>query len=195
MKDRSTAPPRRSALPRMQLLAVTLGLALSALVPAQAQSLVQLYETARGYDAAYQSARLQYDATVAKAEQSRAGILPTVGLSATISRTAIDANIKLPSVAYGTQGATISASQPLYRPANQLTYEQGKKTLISGQAQLEIAEQDLIVRVSQAYFDVLAARDGVTFVEAQKAAVAEQLAAAKRNFEVGTSTITDTREA
>jgi outer membrane protein len=51
------------------------------------------------------------------------------------------------------------------------------------------------VRVSQAYFDVLAAQDTLTFVQAQKAAVNEQLASAKRNFEVGTSTITDTREA
>jgi outer membrane protein len=53
----------------------------------------------------------------------------------------------------------------------------------------------LIVRVSQAYFDVLASQDSLTFVKAQKTAVAEQLASAKRNFEVGTSTITDTREA
>jgi outer membrane protein len=57
------------------------------------------------------------------------------------------------------------------------------------------ADQDLIVRVSQAYFDVLASQDSLTFVKAQKTAVAEQLASAKRNFEVGTSTITDTREA
>ena len=49
--------------------------------------------------------------------------------------------------------------------------------------------------MSQAYFDVLAAQDTLAFVRAQKAAVAEQLASAKRNFEVGTSTITDTREA
>jgi outer membrane protein len=58
-----------------------------------------------------------------------------------------------------------------------------------------VAEQDLVVRVSQAYFDVLAAQDTLAFVRAQKTAVSEQLASAKRNFEVGTSTITDTREA
>ena len=60
---------------------------------------------------------------------------------------------------------------------------------------LATARQDLMVRVSSAYFDVLAARDSLAFVRAQKAAVGEQLSAAKRNFEVGTSTITDTREA
>jgi outer membrane protein len=51
------------------------------------------------------------------------------------------------------------------------------------------------VRVSQAYFDVLASSDSLTFLKSQKTAVAEQLASAKRNFEVGTSTITDSREA
>jgi outer membrane protein len=60
---------------------------------------------------------------------------------------------------------------------------------------LKAAEQDLMVRLSQAYFDVQISRESLEFVKAQKVAVAEQLAAAKRNFEVGTSTITDTREA
>jgi outer membrane protein len=63
------------------------------------------------------------------------------------------------------------------------------------QAQFLAADQDLIVRVSQAYFDVLASGDSLNFVKAQKSAVSEQLASAKRNFEVGTATITDTREA
>jgi outer membrane protein len=89
----------------------------------------------------------------------------------------------------------LAASQPLYRPANRLGFEQGQKSLVVAQAQLVSAEQDLIVRTSQAYFDVLAAQDTLTFVKAQETAVAEQLAAAKRNFEVGTSTITDSREA
>jgi len=58
-----------------------------------------------------------------------------------------------------------------------------------------LAEQDLIVRVAQAYFDVLSAADTLGTVQAGKKAISEQLASAKRNFEVGTATITDTREA
>ena len=193
MQDRFSAP-RGNPATRWQL-PLTLVLTFCAVLPAHGQSLVQLYETARAYDAAYQSAKLQYEATVARAEQARAGTLPTVGLAMSMSRTFMDANVAVPRTAWGSQGATLSASQPLYRPANQLAYEQGQRSLVAGQAQLEVAQQDLIVRVSQAYFDVLAARDAVTFVAAQKTAVAEQLAAAKRNFEVGTSTITDTREA
>ena len=63
------------------------------------------------------------------------------------------------------------------------------------QAQLDIADQDLLMRVSQAYFDVLAAQDTLNVVQAQKKAIAEQFAAAKSNFELGNATITDSREA
>ena len=94
-----------------------------------------------------------------------------------------------------TQNIAISASQPLYRPANGITYEQSKRGIDLARIQLEGTTQDLLVRVSQAYFDVLAAEDTLASVRAQKSAVGEQLAAAKRNFEVGTSTITDSREA
>ena len=162
---------------------------------AGAQSLLDLYEAARPYDASFQSARSQYEATLAKAEQSRAGTLPTVNLGMAASRTALDVNIKIPNPAFGLVSATVTASQPLYRPVNWLNYEQGQKSIAVAQALLQTSEQDLVIRVSQAYFDVLAAQDALTFVGAQKTAVAEQLASAKRNFEVGTSTITDTREA
>ena len=179
---------------RLLPLFVAVGAALA--LPVQAQSLVDLYESARTYDASYQAARSQYDATLARAAQTRAAILPTVGLSLGASVTNLDNTLAPPPKStYNNQGATLSASHPLYRPVNRLTYEQGKKQINLAQAQLDGAIQDLIVRVTQAYFDVLAANDTLTFVRAQKAAVGEQLASAKRNFEVGTATITDTREA
>jgi outer membrane protein len=165
---------------------------------AQAQSLQELYESARSFDAAFQSAKSQYDANLAKAEQARASILPTVGLSAaaTWSNLAVAPQIGPSSSRdFSAQTATVSASQPLFRPGNTATYKQGMKSIDLAQAVLQAADQDLIVRTTQAYFDVLASQDSLTFVLAQKAAVAEQLASAKRNFEVGTSTITDTREA
>jgi outer membrane protein len=96
---------------------------------------------------------------------------------------------------YGAQTTSISASQALYRPANVAAFVQGKRQREQAYAVLASAEQDLMVRLSQAYFDVLASQDSLTFVKAQKIAVNEQLASAKRNFEVGTATITDTREA
>ena len=171
-------------------------------LPAQGQTLNELYESARGFDATYQGARAQYDASVARAAQAKAGILPAVGLTAGATRNNLDIDT-LTGAGRGTttprdfttQNIGINATQPLYRPANWATYEQGKRQAEIAQSVLTIAEQDLIVRVSQAYFDVLASQDSLTLVRAQKVAVAEQLASAKRNFEVGTSTITDTREA
>jgi outer membrane protein len=179
----------------LRLLPLSMAVGLAFAGTTHAQSLVELYESARAYDATYQSARSQYDASLARAEQARANILPTAGLSAGVQRSDFQNNNPVTDRYYGTQNATLSASQPLYRPANLAAYEQGKRQVDIAQAQLVAAEQDLLVRLSQAYFDVLGARDSLTFVRAQKAAVAEQLAAAKRNFEVGTSTVTDTREA
>lgn len=183
-------PPRRTAA-----FAVLCLLASATAMPAAAQSLSALYESARSFDANYQSALLQFQAGVARAEQARAGLLPSAGLAANISGTNFDNNNPNFNRTFTGQSATLSASQPLYRPANRAAFEQGFRQIDLAQAQLDAAGQDLIVRTSQAYFDVLGAQDTLAFVRAQKAAVAEQLAFAKRNFEVGTSTITDTREA
>ena len=172
-----------------------LALAVAVSVPVQAQSLGDLFTSARSFDASFRSAQSQLDAALARAEQSRAGMLPSVGLAMGVSRSSLDANVRVPATAFGAQSATISASQPLYRPVNWLNFEQGRKSILAAQAQHMAAEQDLTMRVSQAYFDVLAAQDALAFVLAQKSAVAEQLASARRNFDVGTSTITDTREA
>jgi outer membrane protein len=180
----------------LRILPLTLSLAAVLTGTAQAQSLVQLYEAARGYDASFKAAQSQYQANLAKAEQAKALLRPTAGLGATVSEADYANQLNASGDArFGTRTATLSASQPLFRPANSASYLQGMKQLDLAKAQLKAAEQDLIVRVSQAYFDVLAAQESLAFVKAQKAAVSEQLAAAKRNFEVGTSTITDTREA
>ncbi|MES1976670.1 MAG: TolC family outer membrane protein [Pseudomonadota bacterium] len=191
-----TTTQKPPALPGLLPLSIALASVLMAFAPqARAQSLVELYESARAFDASYQSAKLQYDANVARADQAKAGILPSAGLAAGVSRTGFDNTNPLVDRSFSTQNATLTASQPLYRPANWAAYEQSFRQVELAKAQLDASEQDLIVRSSQAYFDVLAAQDTLTFVRAQKEAVAEQLASAKRNFEVGTSTITDTREA
>jgi outer membrane protein len=184
---------------RMRLLPLATALALALCGTARAEGLLQLYEAARAYDATWQSARSQYEANVFRGEQARAGILPQAGLSAGVTRSELDSRVAAPGVSsdrgFTTQQATLSASQPLYRPANVATYRQGQRQIELAEYQLTAAGQDLMIRVSQAYFDVLAAQDTLAFVRAQKAATAEQLASARRNFEVGTSTITDTREA
>jgi len=181
---------------KLRNLTLTLALMTAYAGASQAQSLAQLYEAAKGHDASYKSARSQFDASLARAEQARALLRPSANLGGNLSKSDVE-NLVNPAASRQPQSRNLSlnGSQPLYRPGNQASYEQGMKQVGLAEAQLKIAEQELIVRLSQAYFDVLTAQESLNFVKAQKSAVSEQLAAAKRNFEVGTSTITDTREA
>lgn len=184
------ASPRRPTLPAAALL--VLG---AALVPAaRAQSLKDLYDAAHGYDAAYLSARAQAESVPYNTEQVKALMRPSASANGTIGY----ADSRYPgfSVEGGkATSVTLQAKQPLYNPANRYSIQQAERAIDSSHAALEVAEQDLILRVTQAYFDVLNAEDTLRTTRANKAAIAEQLASAKRNFEVGTATITDTREA
>ncbi|MFM2058463.1 MAG: hypothetical protein RLY71_2848 [Pseudomonadota bacterium] len=161
---------------------------------AGAQSLKELYDAARSYDATYLSARAQAESTRYKVEQADALNRPGVKLtgSATEARVTPPSGTNLSS---HKQDASLGASYALYNRSNSATISQAGKAQALAQADLALAEQDLIVRVAQAYFDVLAAQDTLATAQANKKAIAEQLASAKRNFEVGSATITDTREA
>jgi outer membrane protein len=161
---------------------------------AQAQSLVEMFDAARDFDAAFKSVQLQAEATKRKVEQAQAKLGPSVNLKLSADANNIDNNLEA-ARSYSAGTATVAGSQPLYRPADNAEVSQANLLLKLADEQLRAAEQDLMVRLSQAYFDVLASQDSLTFVQAQLKAVSEQLAFAKRNFEVGTSTITDTREA
>jgi outer membrane protein len=99
------------------------------------------------------------------------------------------------STHYPTSSYTVSLSQPLFRLANWQQYQIGVLSATASEAQFAQAQEDLILRVAQAYFDVLTAQDALASIQQNKVAITEQLASAKRNFEVGTSTITDSNEA
>ncbi len=175
-------------------LALALGLAFGG--SARAQSLQEVYEAARGYDASFLAARALLDSAQYRAEQAKALNRPSVGLQVQGQRSTADTPYSSTLKAdTNTVSAGLSASQSLYNRANSVSIEQAEKSLAVSRADFESAEQDLIVRVAQAYFDVLAAQDTLATTRTSKAAIAEQLASAKRNFEVGTATITDTREA
>ena len=187
-------------LPRPRLsfapAALTLALGLAFAGTVRAQSLQELYEAARGYDASYLASRALLDSAQYRTEQAKALNRPQVGLQAAATRTTSDTPYSS-TLSANTNAVTagISASQSLFNKANSATIDQAEKALAVSRAEFEAAEQDLIVRVAQAYFDVLAAQDTLTTTRTSKAAISEQLASAKRNFEVGTATITDTREA
>jgi outer membrane protein len=76
-----------------------------------------------------------------------------------------------------------------------IALNQSKHQLEAAQTQLTAVQQDLIVRLAQAYFDVLAAQDALRNLRALKDSVGQQLAMAQRNFEIGNANVTDSREA
>jgi outer membrane protein len=170
---------------------------------AQAEDLIQVYRDALRSDAQYAAARHTLDAGRERLPQGEALLLPNIGFSAGYNYG--DATVKLRDVIPGQPSSvnrnpeqwnyTLSLTQPIFRQDNWLRRDQSEFQVRQAEATFGQASQDLILRVAQAYFDVLAAQVSLTVVRSQKVATAEQLAQAKRNFEVGTATITDTHEA
>lgn len=170
-----------------------------------ATDLMSIYQEALSQDSQYRSARAAYQASQEKLVQGRAGFLPSVTLSANRTEQQVNADnifssttgttINPAPVTIHAGGMTISATQPLFRMENIVIYQQSKTEVSKADAQFIVAGQDLILRVAQAYFDVLDAQVDVEVAEAQKTAILKQLEQAKRNFEVGVATIVDTNEA
>ncbi|HYI85886.1 MAG TPA: TolC family outer membrane protein, partial [Burkholderiales bacterium] len=167
---------------------------------ATAADLIDVYRQARVADATYAAARAGWAAAQERIPQGRAGLLPLATFSASArytdrsTRFSDDALARTNSDS-GSGEVTLSVTQPLYRRQNWISYKQALTQVEQADAQLALAAQDLILRVAQAYFDVLLAQDNVAFAEAQKIAIGQQLEQAKRNFDVGTATVTDTHEA
>jgi outer membrane protein len=168
---------------------------------ALAEDLVQVYRDAQRYDAVYAAARFSLEAGRERLPQARSLILPTLNLSGNAQASRIESDSRntalTPSFTREPRsiGYTLTPAQPLFRPQNWLQYRQGEFQVVQAEATFAQAGQDLMIRTAQAYFDVLAAQDSLRLVRAQREAISEQLAQAKRNFEVGTATITDTHEA
>lgn len=184
-------------------LAALCAIAFAAVTPslAGAEDLKQVFRDARSYDAQYGAARYALQAGLEKLPQGRSLVLPTLGLTSSITRTNLDIDGRGPIPApattrtFNTATYQLTFSQPIYRPQNKAQYEQAEFQVRQAEAVFGQAAQDLVIRSAQAYFDVLSAQDTLALVRAQKAAISEQLAQARRNFEVGTATITDTHEA
>lgn len=163
---------------------------------ASAMDLAQAWQMALNKDPSYQSARAQYRALVQKLPQARAGLLPQVDASLTGAYLDSRATGQLNQVFEGSRSAwNLSLTQPVFNWSAIQTFEQSKLVVARAEVDLQVAYQDLILRVSEAYFDVLARKDTLEALRAEKSSIAEQLAASKRRFELGDATITDALEA
>lgn len=168
------------------------------------QNLLDVYRQAVSSDPTLASARNANKATQERIAQARALFFPTLSfnMNATHSETDIrylggGAN---PFRTGGPQnfetfGYGVNATQPIFRWQNNVQLAQARLQVSQADLQLILAEQDLMLRTSQAYFDVLLAQDNINLINAQKTAITGQLEQAKANFEVGTATITDVNEA
>ena len=161
---------------------------------ASAADLLDVYHEALARDPVFASARAFYQAGQEALPQARAGLLPTINLSANVNRNQRETQGN-PQLDFNTNSYSLSLTQPLLRVQNWIAVGQAGLQVKQSEAVFYDAQQSLIVRSAQAYFDVLLAQDNVMLSGAQKTAIGEQLAQAKRNFEVGTSTIVDTYEA
>jgi outer membrane protein len=187
---------------RLKLIASLIGA--MAWGPLHADDLMGVYREALVQDPVFAAQRSQYQASKERRVQARALLLPNINATGNANYNNVDTQFDGSTAAtsaaegsrsYESYGAGVNLTQPLYRRQNNVTYQQAGIQVSQAESQLIQAGQDLIIRVAQAYFDVLLAQFELLTVEAQKAATAEQLAQAKRNFEVGTATITDTYDA
>jgi outer membrane protein len=182
------------------LISLSFVILLATASAANGADLLETFRLAQTADAQYAAARAAWSAGQEKLPQGLSGLLPSATVSASSQYNDRETRLRDPQVPtvtnqFNTNSAAISVTQPLYRPQNFTAYQQAKSQVVQSDAVFAQAAQDLLLRVAQAYFDVLLAQDTIVFAQAQLVAFSRQLEQAKRNFEVGTATITDTHDA
>ncbi len=172
----------------------------SQLQSATQQDLMEIYQQALANDPTLASALSANQAAQEIIEQGKALYRPTINFNATGNRSNTDIRFLNEDISGGranfnTYRATIEARQPIYNKGNLVQMDQAETQVSQADKQYHLSQQQLITRVTEAYFDVLIAQDQIGLIEAQKEAILSQLEQAKATFEVGTATITDVNEA
>jgi outer membrane protein len=168
------------------------------------QTLLDIYQLALAQDPTLASALSANQAAQETIEQGKALYRPAVNFSASASASQTD--IKFTGAgfnAFRNEGRQnfegynygVEARQPIYRKQNLVQIDQSKTQVSIADKQYHLAQQTLILRTTQAYFDVLLAQDKLDLIGAQKTAILSQLEQANANFDVGTATVTDVNEA
>ena len=168
-----------------------------------AENLFEIYQLAEQSDPQYREAEAVYRARLEARPQALAQLLPDVSLSAnttwneqTISSAfVIGGSGSGDNFGFNNHGYSLSLTQPLFRWDRFLQYRQTDSIINQSNAELLAAKQNLIIRVSESYFALLAAYDNLDFARAEKLALSRQLDQARQRFEVGLTAITDVQEA
>ncbi len=162
---------------------------------APADDLADVYRKALAADPQYLAATAAYQAALEVKPQSRAGLLPNVGLSGSASRDRYDPRTSGPTTYATNQSYSVNLRQPVFRRDRFIQLQQADSRIAQADAVFTSAQQELILRVATRYFAVLGARDNLVFVRADKEALQRTLDQAQQRFEVGLAAITDTLKA
>jgi len=157
--------------------------------------LFEIYSLAEKSDPTYLSSEASYLAKKQEHTQSWAAVLPQVNLYA--HRTNFDDEIKSSGASYDydNDGYTLTISQALYRQNSFSRVSQSNAIVLKAQADFDLAKHDLILRVANSYFDILAAKDDLKFNNTEHKALKRRLLQSEQKFEVGLIAITDVHEA
>ena len=186
------------SLPTLLIGPVSATLLLLSSFNAQADNLLAVYRRAQERDPTYRGAAHALQAARERVPQARAGLLPAVILIGSTSKQSgqaafseapyVDRNVR-------SRSWNLQLTQPLWRATGWMTLSQAEQQEMLADVQFRQAEQELIVRTAQAYLDVLVTQEAERVARLQISAVELQLGLARRNFEVGTATVTDVHEA
>ncbi|KJF90661.1 outer membrane channel protein TolC [Photobacterium leiognathi] len=174
-----------------KLLPIVISLAFGSLSQsAFADDLAQIYQQAKQNDPQLLKAAADKDAAFEAINSSRSTLLPQINLTAGYNTFHLDAKNKQDGF-----NAGVALTQEIYNRSSWINLDISEKEARQSDAAYAVQQQGLILRVSEAYFNVLKAKDDLKFVEAEKAAVGRQLEQVKQRFEVGLSAITDVHDA
>lgn len=182
--------------PKRTLLATLMsGLLATTGQPVLALDLLGAYRIAADSDPALRAAAANRDALLEADDQALAQLLPNVGINGSLSRNRFD-DLDTDNLSYSTdQIYTLTATQTLFRWDQFVALDQADNRVARALAEYSAAEQALIIRLAEAYFNVLAAQDNLAFARAELDAIGRQLEQARERFEVGLIAITDVHEA
>jgi outer membrane protein len=181
------------------LKAMPAGATDNASMQAQPLRLMDVYQQALAHDASLAAALSANRAAQEIIEQGKALYRPTVNFSAEINK--LESNFfdrglkRTDKNNFETSRYGVDARQPIFRKQNLIQIDQASTQVSIADKQLNLAQQALMLRTTQAYFDVLMAQDKIELIAAQKKAIASQLAQAQANFDLGSATVTDANEA
>ncbi|WP_127475622.1 TolC family outer membrane protein [Sulfurivermis fontis] len=163
---------------------------------AQGEDLRDVYRLAQESDPQLRAAEAGHRAALEARPLSRAALLPSINFTAQTQRNAFEYDTPAyPDNEYNSSSYSLSLRQALYHHEYYVQLRQADAGIAQADAQYGAAKQALIVRVAEAYFNLLSAEDNLRFAQAEKTAIAQQLRQTQQRFEVGLSAITDVHEA